>query len=599
MKILIVNLLLQALCLSLLLVSNCSAVIERDGNTVLCSKFPWSRQGGTDQQCECGDDLHGAVKCDSETMDTSVLTCHCMSYSDLFNKTLVGHCIFQCNILDYQYVRTTNSKNNSLHYIDCTRIHLHRTGQNCGKCLPGHAPAVYSYLMACVECKDYKYNWLKYIAVAFLPLTFVCFIIVLFRINVTSGKLNTYILISQLIAAPIQVRIAAINAYPGLSVVGLRTFASLYMIWNLDIFRAFYKPFCLHPNTTTLQTFALEYAVAVYPMILIFIIYVLVRLHDNYTLVIRLWRPFYKIFARIRREWDIRSSLVDAFVTFLLLSYVKIANISFDLLTPVSLYDVNGNATPSQYLYYAGTVEYFGREHIPYAILALIMLLLFNIFPLLLLCLYPTSCFQHCKDYCHIHSNAVHIFVYTLQGCYKTKPYDCRYFAGIYLGFRLINLVLFSVTTSSLYYALGGTVSLFMTVLVAIVRPYDNRTYVIVDVLFLALFTLIGFGITAFSFARFFDPIYVDKKWYTYCFFILLIPPVYGTGLLVYQIVPKKVLHKLKELGKQCCKCQNHSNYEQLRDPVPYRLEHSDEYPPLLNTPGPQDHVINCLVDGQ
>ena len=72
----------------------------------------------------------------------------------------------------------------------------------CGECIAEHAPSVYSYDLACVECKDYKYNWLKYIAVAYLPLTAFYILMIVLRVSVNSGPMVVYIAVSQMIAAP-------------------------------------------------------------------------------------------------------------------------------------------------------------------------------------------------------------------------------------------------------------------------------------------------------------------------------------------------------------------------------------------------------------
>ena len=53
---------------------------------------------------------------------------------------------------------------------------------------------------------------------------------------------------------------------------------------------------------------------------------------------------------------------------------MKIVNISFNLLTPVALYDVTGAQLPKLFVFYYGTYEYFGKDHRPYACLALFML---------------------------------------------------------------------------------------------------------------------------------------------------------------------------------------------------------------------------------
>ena len=59
---------------------------------------------------------------------------------------------------------------------------------------------VYSYDLSCVECTDYKYNWLKYMAVAYGPLTVFYFIIIIFRISANSGSMIGYVTISQMVS---------------------------------------------------------------------------------------------------------------------------------------------------------------------------------------------------------------------------------------------------------------------------------------------------------------------------------------------------------------------------------------------------------------
>ena len=327
------------------------------------------------------------------------------------------------------------------------------------------------------------------------------------------------------------------------------------MLWNLDIFRSLYIPICLHPNMSMLQALALEYVTAVYPLLLIFITYFLVNLHDCFRVIVRLWAPFYRCFARLRTEWDIRSSLIGAFGTFILLSYVKILNISFDILTPTALYDVHGNRMPSLYLYYDGTYEYFGRNHMPYAFLALFMFLVFNVLPLALLCLYPCQCFQRCLNLCRFQRHKLNTFVDTFVGCYRTEPRDCRYFAALYLVLRIINLALFSITTSPLYYPLCGFVFIIAAILVAAARPYKfSNRFIDVDVILFALLSALSFSMLSFGYVALLDPDRVIKKWYQYAGVLLSFPPLYGGGLLIYRLLPKRFLLKLKTLA-QHCKC--------------------------------------------
>ena len=67
----------------------------------------------------------------------------------------------------------------------------------CGKCIKDYGFPVYSYRVDCVKCIDHKYNWLKYIALAYLPLTVFVLVIVIFKISANSGLLVGYVIVKS------------------------------------------------------------------------------------------------------------------------------------------------------------------------------------------------------------------------------------------------------------------------------------------------------------------------------------------------------------------------------------------------------------------
>ena len=113
---------------------------------------------------------------------------------------------------------------------------------------------------------------------------------------------------------------------------------------------------------------------------------------------------------------------------------------SFDLLTPTEVYNINGSSL-GLFLYYDASIAYFGKEHLPYAVLALVVLFIFVLLPTVLLLLYPMRCFQKCLGHCGLRCHALHIFMDTFQGCYKdgtNGTRDCHYFTTLYLITRYI-----------------------------------------------------------------------------------------------------------------------------------------------------------------
>ena len=118
-------------------------------------------------------------------------------------------------------------------------------------------------------------------------------------------------------AVPVNAHVLLV-AHPRIGTL-VRTIAALYGIWNLDFFRTLIPHICLEVNT--LQALALDYAIACYPLLLIVVSYMLIELHArNFRLIVYLWKPFRRFFIRFRKQWDIKTSIIEVFATFLLLS---------------------------------------------------------------------------------------------------------------------------------------------------------------------------------------------------------------------------------------------------------------------------------------
>ena len=89
--------------------------------------------------------------------------------------------------------------------------------------------------------------------------------------------------------------------------------------------------------------------------------YVLVTAHDRgCRLVVRLWRPFLWCSARIRQQWNIRHSIIDAFATFVLLSFIKFVGVSGELLLSTPVFNIHGSRI-WHFMYYDGTVAFMGQ----------------------------------------------------------------------------------------------------------------------------------------------------------------------------------------------------------------------------------------------
>ena len=438
---------------------------------------PWFHRGSQGAACEAGSQLGGIIRQNMATLQTYLLECNCMTQH---NDTLaVGACLYTCNAITGYFPLPCDVTD--LNNFTCAG--LNREGQLCGQCIEGHAPPVYSYDLRCVECKDYQYNWLKYLAVAFLPLTVFFCVVTVFSISFTSPLLSGVVLLIQILVSPIQMNILSLFQESGLLVLNKPLIAVLTSIagfWSLDFFRLVYEPFCLHPNMTTLHVQALDYAIAVYPLLLIVLTYVIVSLHDNnFKPVVWLWKPFRLLLKHFKQQWDVRTSLIDVFASFIFLSTSRLLTASFNVLVPTYVYffhnETATHPTMKHYLLNAPTVEYFGSEHLPFALLALTVLVLLVVLPMLLLFLYPLRCFQRLLNRLHLNSHVLRTFMDVFQGIFKdgtNGTRDYRSFSGLLLFNGFMLLMMFSWTLSSFYYPVATLYILLYCVLFIIFQPY-------------------------------------------------------------------------------------------------------------------------------
>ena len=446
----------------------------------------WTYLNSDTHSCQCGANVYRIVLCSTEdgnVSDVGVLFRFCMTQNKELTKIVVGPCPYNSNAKSYHKDNTfvsLPSNVTELNRIMCGRVG--RTGQFCGQCMEGHSPPVYSYYPQCVNCTAGTNNWPKYLAVSLLPTTVFFIGALVFRFRATSPLLNGYILFCQILTSPPILRLLVYRVYERHHVVHilLYIYPAFLSIWNLDFFRLVYTPFCLHPNTSTLQVLSLDYIIAAYPLALIILTYTLVRLHyHNWRLVVWLWRPFIGCFARCRRQWDIQNSLVDAFATFFLLSYVKFLSVSIDILMPTFSWDME-STIQSPVVYYDGTVEYFGLEHLPYALLAFAVLIVFTFFPILLLCVYPCRCFHRFLNRYHLSSPALHTFMDTFQGSFKdgtNETRDCRYFSAIYLMTRVVLYLSVGISIVTFNTSTISGVLLVVIVLLSVFQPYKESLY--------------------------------------------------------------------------------------------------------------------------
>ena len=429
---------------------------------------------------------HGIVKCGKQNT-FSVLNGFCLTIDEKADTLEAGRCLYNYNTYNGTYKVLPRNKSKLNDFVCGIEARLNRTGTLCGKCQDGYYPLAYSFNMTCVQCPNGKSNWWKFVLAAFLPLTIFCIIILLFKINVVSSRFQGFLFYSQVISMPAMMRVIIFlaNYYSKsgseAAHIALRCFSALYGIWNIDFFRCEKFDICL--GTDTLQTLSLDLIVGVYPLLLMVMAYILIELYDrNFRPVVIMWKPFHRLFDLFQENWDLRTSIIDSFATTLLLANIKLQSVSFDLLTPVEVYHLydTGNWTYSYRLFYDATVPYFGSRHLPYAITAVMVIIIFTILPVLLLILYPFRCFQKFLNLFPVRWYILHTFVDCFYGSYKdgTQPgtRDCRWFASLYFLTRFCLMFAGAYTENPMYFLAATMILVTITLVFVTVQPFKENS---------------------------------------------------------------------------------------------------------------------------
>ena len=471
-------------------------------------------------QCICGDGddeepFGKFVHCDIDKRIVHVDILMCITYENKLGMFVVGNCPFSSRMLSEahqngRYVLpnelfSTISPTNFNTDVMCHP--MNRTGRNCGKCNNATAVAINSYFLPCVPReKCHWYNWLLVLLADLGPVTILFIIIVVFHIRFTSGYANLYILYAQLVIMQLNVIILekhwiSLTSDSSIASSIVIPLISVYSIWSLDLGRCIAPNLCSnHHFSNYLHPFLLQYVIAIYGLVLIITVYVLVELHArNVRLIVWLWRPFGMCFSRFQRQLNAQTSLIDAFATFILLSYSKFVFTSIMLLSYANLFDRSGKIV-GRVLLYDGTVDYFGTEHLPLAVVAVLVLIIFVLLPLAMI-LYPFKCVQRCLTRCKLNRPALVAFMDAIQGCYKdgtNGTRDLRFFSAVYWLARVVVFALYTTYTRPDVYPEVQLCLLFMCscliVLVATLRPYKRNIYNHFDVTMLAYFALVVGG---------------------------------------------------------------------------------------------------------
>ena len=435
-----------------------------------------------------------------------------------------------------------------------------RKGILCGFCNDGLSVHFHSRDYLCGSETLCSYGILFYIVSELFPVMAIFAVIIIGNHNFTSGYVNGLILFSQMLD------IVAINFkdyqqgpfhtlpfYFKMQRYLEHVYQGIYDILNLDFFRFKDLSFCVFKSAGVMPILAMKYVTTIFAFLLV--IFLVAVLNSN-------------LCARFYRIWGWRSvnaSYIHGISAFLVLCYAQCTRVTFFILTWAILTG-NSNAQPQKVaVTYYGGLHYFGKDHIPYALPALLCLCTVVLLPPMLLTFYPLI--LQCLGRCGLGEHGVVVVLLRLLQIHRLVPIldsfqssfkdNMRYFAGLYFLYRIGLLAVYSFWRSStIFYALSEFLLISFLGIHAIAQPYASHKHNIIDGLLFLNLAVIN-GLSAYSMLAKVE----DKQLHGSQHNIK--PPLY-TGycqiLLIYLPLLVALVVLIRYLFSKKCKRESRSN---------------------------------------
>lgn len=452
-----------------------------------------------------------------------------------------GYCFLNSSHRRFHKIPSNSSKD-ELDKMVCGQF---RTGTLCGQCRDNYVVHYHSENLQCESNYSCKYGWLLYIIAELFPLTVLFVVTTVLNISFTSGAINGFILFAQVFDS-IPITGDSFIIFPNVVYQMYKVTKMAYNMFNFDFFSHDRLSFCLWEGATSLDMLIFKLLTVVYAIFLVI----------TTVLLMKYCNLFQK--CPCLRYSTIKSSVIHGLSSVLVMVYSQSIKVCFQVLNFTHIFS-KGKIPEQDVVYVQGNLQPFTGEHVKYAVIALISLLVI-IFPQLLLLVYP-ACFKllsilRCSDtnkaakfLFHTPYSKLKPFLDSFQSCFKD---DCRIFAGIYFVYRILIIAVTLAPRLTAVFALQDVFLLIFLVLHAIAQPYRERWHNVLDGLLMFNLAVIT-KITKFNYdySKYYaDESQMDPIPFTTSFQLVLINLpllymlVYAVGNLVLRI--RKYCHKKK-----------------------------------------------------
>ena len=361
-----------------------------------------------------------------------------------------------------------------------------RMGVMCSECKKNTSARYHTqWTYDCGSEEKCHLGFLLFAVTQIVPVTILFLVVIFFDIQLNTGALNGFLFFMQVLSI-FNLTANNIIKVPKITENFLMALYSIIKAFNLDFFVIPGLDFCLFKGANPLDLLSLDYVLVVYSLLLV--LFTITCLNRRWTTRVKRLRG-----RRILRT----SSIIHGLSGFLVLCYVKTTTVTLRILTPGY---IRGKGLRQHEIvnFYYGSISFFSKQHLKYAIPALFALIFMTTLPPLLLWTYPL-CYRVLaalkveeSKFAKVLCKAIPLEKFkplfdSLQGEFKDNH---RYYAGLYFTYRLVILLSFVIAKDlTSFYCYLELQLILMCALHGWLQPYKKNWYNRLDLL---LFTLLA-----------------------------------------------------------------------------------------------------------
>jgi predicted outer membrane repeat protein len=404
------------------------------------------------------------------------------------------------------------SCNETFHDISDKKHRIHQCTGNkesgsilCSKCKTNFTVYYRSDNFTCGEIDDScNLGWLYFILLELLPVTLILIAIMFTGFNVVSGYSQGLFLYSHILCSLSLFSFSELHHFNHVIFVIFKN--AIQLFYYPLVLKFFYqKDFCIiHNQLNSLHIIAFNYIKGFFGIILIIMIVTVLKCFA---------RRFHQLNNYVRFT-TAKNSAILGMSALLLLSFTNVMETSLYILQPVPLYK-EGNEVYQTRVSLNGELVYLNSDHLKFAIPSILCMIVVMI-PAFMLLLYPLV--SQILLYLGNNSNSWLEIIFLKCFLYhRLKPfYDMfygsfkdhhRYFAGLYLFYRVCIQVSYYLPNYTLICFVMETFLVSFLIIHALVQPYQNSVHNLIDGILLSLLVIIN-GLTCCNVIVVYNPVH-------------------------------------------------------------------------------------------